>query len=150
MVFSICRRGVVSAPSLASPKKLAMLLTTTMAISFPVLVRLGVIARLLLVKNRTDEAYNFEIGLLIPAPDIIDLARAALFEHALKRRAMIGDVNPVADVLAVTIDRYALIGESPMNDEWNQFFRKLEGSIIVGTVDRKNRKPVSMIERAAK
>ena len=37
MVFSICRRGLVSAPSLASPKKLAMLLTTTMAISFPVL-----------------------------------------------------------------------------------------------------------------
>ena len=44
----------------------------------------------------------FALGI---AADIVYFARAADFEHALDRAAVIADVKPVADILTVPVNR---------------------------------------------
>ena len=48
---------------------------------------------------------NFEIRLLVPAADVVDLADLACFEYAANGGAVIPDVEPVANLLAIAVDR---------------------------------------------
>src|SRR6185312_1648873 len=57
------------------------------------------------VDDIADQADDVAIVALISTPDIVGLADTAPLDHLHQRRAMIGNVEPVADVGAVAIDR---------------------------------------------
>ncbi len=58
-----------------------------------------------LVENGTKRMYNVEVGLLVPATDVVGFAQLAGFKHAADGTAVVFDVEPVTDLLTVTIDR---------------------------------------------
>src|SRR4051812_38520247 len=55
-----------------------------------------------LAQDRVDDR---AVGHLVIAADVVDLARLALVEHRPDRLTMVFDVQPVADVQAVAVER---------------------------------------------
>ncbi|MOA20558.1 hypothetical protein D3C78_1410100 [compost metagenome] len=49
--------------------------------------------------------HDVEVGFFVPAADIVGFAQRASFQHAADRAAMIFHVQPVANLLAVAVDR---------------------------------------------
>ncbi|MNE46330.1 hypothetical protein D3C80_1406590 [compost metagenome] len=57
---------------------------------------------------------------------------------------MIFDIQPVADLIAVAIDRQRLAGECVDDHQRDQFFREVERPIVVGAVGSEYRHAVGM------
>ncbi len=71
---------------------------------------------------------------LIVSTDVIGLTDSAFSGDCIKRFGMIGDIQPVADVFAFTVNGDRLNTKAFKDHHWNQFFRKLIGLWIVGAV----------------
>ena len=67
-------------------------------------VGLAVGARAEFVEDGTEGADDVEVGLFVPAADVVDLADLAGFQHAADGAAVVLDVEPVTDLLAVAVD----------------------------------------------
>src|SRR2546428_13841491 len=78
-----------------------------------------------------DQSRDFQILHLLPEPDIIALPALSMMKHAVERRAVVRDMYPVSYVQTVPVNRERQSGEGVCDQEWNQFFRKLIGSIVV-------------------
>ena len=74
------------------------------------LVGLAVGARAEFVEDGTEGMDDVEVGLLVPAADVVDLAYPARFEDAADGAAVVFHVEPVADLLAVAVDGQRLAG----------------------------------------
>ena len=96
------------------------------------------------VRDMMDEAFRFaqffanqfnDVDILhfIVAADVIDFADTALLENEVDGPAMVFDIEPVADIEAVPIDRQRLVMQGIDNHEGNQLFREMIRSIVVGT-----------------
>lgn len=87
------------------------------------------------VRNMMDEAFRFaqffanqfddvDIPHFIMAADVIDFADTALLEDEVDGSAMVFDIEPVADIEAVPIDRQRLVMQGIDNHEGNQLSGK--------------------------
>ena len=96
------------------------------------------------VRDMVDEAFRFaqffanqfddvDISHFIMAADIIDFADMALLEDEVDGPAMVFDIEPVADIEAVPIDRQRLVMQGIDDHEGNQLFRKMIRPIVIGT-----------------
>ena len=101
-----------------------------------------------LVDERADRLHDMDVLALGVAADVVDLADAADLEHAADRGAMILDVQPVAHVASVAVDRQRLAGERLLDHQRNEFLGKLVRPIVVRAVRRQRRQSVRVMERA--
>src|SRR5260370_28090684 len=69
---------------------------------------------------------------LASAAYVVDFAIPSLAKNQVEGAAVIGDVDPVADVLAISIHRQRLARERSRNHQPNKFFGKLDWTIVVG------------------
>ncbi|KVK77358.1 hypothetical protein WS90_22390 [Burkholderia cepacia] len=94
-------------------------------------IRLAVIARLQLIEDRADRMHNFDVPFLVPATNVISLAERTIGENGANCRAVIFDVEPVTNLLAIAIDRQRLARERIQDDQRNQLLGKMVWTIVV-------------------
>ncbi|KFB66919.1 MAG: hypothetical protein CAPSK01_003858 [Candidatus Accumulibacter vicinus] len=87
-----------------------------------------------LVEQRADRVYDVEIGFFVPAADIVGLAGTTGFKDAPDGTAVVLDVEPVANLLAVAIDGQGLAGEGIDDDQWDQLLGEVVGAVVVRAV----------------
>ena len=109
------------------------------------LVRLAVGARAELVEDGAQGMDDVEVGLFVPAADVVNLARPARFEDTADGAAVVRDVEPVADLLAVAVDGQRLAGERVVDDQRDELFREVVGAVVVGAVGGEHRQPVGVM-----
>ena len=65
------------------------------------------------------------------AADVVNLADAAVVNDKVDGAAVVLHVQPVADVLAITVDRQRLVVQHVRNHERNQLFREMIRAVVV-------------------
>ncbi len=101
-------------------------------------------SRVEFVEQRANVLHQFEVGQLVVAADVIGLARRAFFEHGAERRAMVADIEPVADVLAFSVNGDRFAAKAFENDDGDELFGKLIGAVVVGAVGDENGEAVGV------
>lgn len=74
---------------------------------------------------------DIDVGALIVAADVVDLADAALLQDQVDGMAVVLDVEPVADVLAVAIDRKLLVGQRVDDHQRDELLREMVRAVVV-------------------
>ena len=92
----------------------------------------------------TEPVDDLEVGPLVAAADIVFFARTPLVEHQQQTRAVILDVQPVADVRAVAVDRQWPAVDRVQDDERNQLLGKLIRPVVVRAVRDQRREAVGV------
>src|ERR1035437_7651298 len=100
-----------------------------------------------LVEYRADRAHHLEVGPFRVAADVIGFAGAASLENQTNRRAVIADIQPVADVLPVTVYRQRFSLNGVEDYERDKLFRELERPVIFRAVGGKHRQAIRMVPR---
>ena len=89
--------------------------------------------------------HDIEVRLLVPAANVVHIAQFAGFQHAADSAAVVLDVKPVTNLLAVSVNRQGLAGECIVDDERNELFGKVVGAVVVGAVGGQYRQAVGMV-----
>ena len=79
-----------------------------------------------------DDLYDFDIGFLVVAAEVVDFSDFAFFQYGEDAVAVVFDVKPVADVEALSVDGEGFVLGGVVDHEWDEFFGELVGSIVVG------------------
>src|SRR5665213_2468195 len=95
-----------------------------------------------------ERAHHVEVRHFGVATDVVCLALPTAREHRAYRRAMVADVEPVANVLAVTVDGEWLSGERVDDHQRNEFFGKLPRAVVVRAVAGERRQAERVVIRA--
>ena len=74
---------------------------------------------------------DVDVGTLIVAADVVDLADAALLQDQVDGMAVILDVEPVADVLAVAVDRQLLVGQRVDDHQRDELLREVVRAVVI-------------------
>ena len=74
---------------------------------------------------------DVDVGALIVAADVVDLADTALLQNQVNRMAVILDVEPVADILAVAVDRQLLVGQRVDDHQRDELLREMVRAVVV-------------------
>ena len=83
--------------------------------------------RLVAVGEREDAPDDLEVGELVRAADVVDVARLAPLEDGVDRGAAVLDEEPVADLHSVAVDRQRIAGEGIEDAERDQLLRDAGG-----------------------
>ena len=81
---------------------------------------------------------------LVAAPDVVDLALAPLAQDQIDARAVVEDVEPVAHVPAVAVERQRLVVERVGHEERNDLLRILMGPEVVRRAGDQDRHPMGV------
>ena len=95
-----------------------------------------------LIHNFADLLDHRDIPTLVLAADVIFFTETPSGRNEVKRVDVILHIEPVAHIAAVAVNWERLSFERVQNDERDQFFRKLEGAVIVGAVRHNDRKAI--------
>ena len=102
-------------------------------------------ARPKFVKDAADSFDEVQVGLLVVAADVVSFAGNAFFEDGSEGGAMITDVEPVADVLAFSVNGNGFATKAFENHHRDEFFGKLIGAVVVRTVRHEDGQTVSIL-----
>ena len=108
-------------------------------------VRLAVGTRAEFVEDSAQGVDDVEIGLFVPAADVVDLAHPASFQNAADGAAMVFHIEPVADLLTVAVDGQRLAGQGVVDAERDELFREVVGAVVVGAVGGEHRQAVGVV-----
>ena len=100
------------------------------------------------VQQRAQGMNNINIRFLVPATDVIGFTETAGLQYAPQGTAMVADVQPVAHLLTITIDRQRLARERIGNDEWDQFLGELQRSVVIRAVAGNDRQTIGVMPGA--
>lgn len=89
-----------------------------------------------------------EIGLLVPASDIVAFSGLARQEHGPKGRAVVADVEPVAHVQAVAIDRNGTALDHTLDDDGDELLWMLAWAVVVRAACDDGRQSVGVVVTA--
>ena len=109
------------------------------------LVALSIGAGRKLIKDGTEGVDDVEVRLLVPPADVIGLTHLAGLEHATYGGGVVLHIEPVTDLLAVTVDRERLTGEGVVDDQRDELLGEVVGAVIVGAIRREDRKAVGVV-----
>ena len=96
------------------------------------------------IEQLADRLHNSEIGALIATADVVSFANPAALNHVRERLSVILNVEPIAYVLTVAINRQRFVGEAPDDHVRDQLFREMIGAIIVGAIGNDGRQPIGL------
>ena len=74
---------------------------------------------------------DVDVGALIVAADVVDLADAALLQDQVDGMAVVLDIEPVADVLAVAVDRQLLVGQRVDDHQRDELLREVVRAVVI-------------------
>ena len=74
---------------------------------------------------------DVDVGALIVTADVVDLADATLLQDQVDGMAVILNVEPVANILAVTVDRQLLVGQRIDDHQRNELLREVVRAVVV-------------------
>jgi hypothetical protein len=92
-----------------------------------------------------DQFDDIDVGFFIPAADVVGLAHPACLQYAAYGVAMILDIEPVAYLQAIAVNRQRLACERIDDHERNQLFRKMVRAVVIGAVGGQCRQAVSVL-----
>ena len=99
----------------------------------------------LLIEDVADRLHDLDVLLLAVAADIVGFSDPASFENFEDRCAVIDDIQPVAHVFAITVDRQILAVQGIVDDQRDQLFRELVGTVVVRAVGDQHRQAVGVV-----
>ena len=82
------------------------------------------------------------IGEFDTATDVVGLAGLAAAQHDLDAAAVIVHVQPIANIEPVAVERHLAIADEIRDKQWNDFFGKLIGPVVIGAARTRNIEPV--------
>lgn len=88
-----------------------------------------------------------DVGALIVAADVVDLADASLLQDEVDGAAVILDIEPVADVLAVAVDRQLLVGQRVDDHQRDELLREVIRAVVVRAARDRRRDLVGAVIR---
>mgnify|MGYP006991515076 CR=1 FL=1 len=92
------------------------------------------------IQNMTDCLHNFKVGAFVMSSDIVGFAGNSFAVDQPQRSSMIF-IKPVPDIVAVAVNWQGLAVKHIQNHQWNQFFQKMIGAVIIRTVLSNTGKP---------
>ena len=87
---------------------------------------------------------HLDVLALVGAADVVGLAGAALHQHRVDAAAEVLDVEPVADLLAVAVDRQRVAVQGVEDDQRDQLLRVLARAVVVGAAHDRGLDPVGV------
>ncbi len=108
-------------------------------------VALAVGAGAQLVEQGAHGVDDLDVGLFVPAADVVGLTQTAAFEHAADGAAVVFDVEPVADLHAVAVHRQRLAGQGVDDHQRDEFFGEVERPVVVRAVGGEHRQAVGVV-----
>ena len=88
---------------------------------------------------------DIDIGAFIVAADVVNLADTALLQDEVDGTAVILDIKPVADILAVAVDRQLLVGQRVDNHQWDELLREMVRTVVVRAARNRRRQLVRAV-----
>ncbi len=105
------------------------------------------VARCEPVENVADRADQLQVRPLVLAPDVVAAPEHTLFQYEEERVGVILDIEPVANIGSVAVDRDRLARERVQDDDRNELFREMVGAVIVGAIGQDHREAVGLMPR---
>ena len=96
------------------------------------------------VQNGAERFDQIEVRPLILAADIIAAPQGAPVHHRQQRLGVVFDIEPVAHIAAIAIDRQRLTRQRVQNNHRNELFREVIGAVIVGAIGQQDRQPIGL------
>ncbi len=97
------------------------------------------------IEQIADVVNDLDVGHLVVAADVVHFAELAGFKDATDGGAVILDEEPVADLASVPVNGEGFPGEGVVDDERDEFFWKVIGPVVVGTVGGEHGEPVGVV-----
>ena len=98
-----------------------------------------------LFESLEDRLDDVNVAAFVVAADIVDFADATLADDEVDGGAVVLDVEPVADVFARAVNRELLVGKRIDNHEWDEFFGKMVGAVVVRAAGNRRRQLVRAV-----
>ena len=102
------------------------------------------------VDSVDDDLDDVNVLPFVEAADVVCLGNPAVVEDHVNGAGMVVDVQPVADVLALAVDRKWLAVADIVDEKRDELLRKLIRPVVVRAVRHDGRHAVGVMERADK
>ena len=101
--------------------------------------------------HETDQGVDhLDILSLAVTANIVRLAYSALMVDQIYRRSVVIDIEPVAYLTAVAVDRQLTLLTDVIDEEWDKLLGVLVGAVVIGAIGDQRRQPVGVVEGADK
>ena len=98
--------------------------------------------------HRPDQDFDdVDVLPFIEAPDIVRLGCLAFMEDEVYRPRVVLHIEPVPDILSLTVDRQRLAVTDIVDEQRDELFRELVRTVVVRAVRHYSRHPVCVMER---
>src|SRR5690554_292096 len=88
----------------------------------------------LLIHHLAKQVNEVDVLPFVEAANVVGLAHFSLVKNHIDGCGMVLHIQPVANVVALAVNRNGLFVQDVVDGQGQQFFRKLVGSVVVGTV----------------
>ena len=105
-------------------------------------------AGLELIEQCAHRVNNVEVGLFVPAANVVGLTQAAACQDGADAAAMVAHIQPIANLLTVAVDRQRLARQCIDDHEWDELFWEMVGSVVVGAIGGEHRQAVGVMPGA--
>src|ERR1051325_5059857 len=109
------------------------------------LARIAAETRVHFVDEIADQFDDADVGPFVVAADVVSLAELAAAEDGPERFGVVADVEPVADVHAVAVNRNRLAGEDALDDDRDELLGKLIWAVVVRAIGNNGRQAVRVM-----
>ena len=92
--------------------------------------------------------HDVQIGLFVPAANVVSLAQAAPGQHRPDGAAMVFDIEPIADLLPVAVHRQRFAGLGVDDHQRNELFRKVQRPVVVRAIGGQHRQAIGVVVSA--
>src|SRR6185369_169184 len=92
-----------------------------------------------------DKMYDVYVFPLVVTADIVDFAWTSPLQHGFHGNRVILDMQPVAYIQAITVDRERLFVDDVVDHERDQLLWKMIRTVVVGTAGIESRHPVGLV-----
>lgn len=86
--------------------------------------------------------HDVQVGVFVFGADVINLSRLSFLQNQVQGAAVVFDVNPVPDVLAVAVDGDGFTGQGVQDDGRDELLRVLVGAVVVAAAGDDHRQAV--------
>jgi hypothetical protein len=105
------------------------------------------VRRELAVENGADLPHHVDVPPFIASADIVGFADFPVPRDEVERARVVLDVKPIADVLALPVDRQPLARERIEDGQRDQLFGEMIRTIVVGAIRDDHRKAIGALPR---
>src|SRR5690606_31048578 len=98
-----------------------------------------------LIQQAAESVYHLDIQLFVMPADVIGFTHLSFGHDSIECTGMVFHVEPVAHLRARTVNRQTFAFKGIENHQWNTFFRKLAGAVVITAVGNQDWQTLSAI-----